>query len=97
MKTTATVSLAITFDETRAEILRALKLKAEGKFPYVIGESTREHAGFVFAEELLEASEQLHAAALRVIRAINDGESDDKLRTELIQVAAISIQWASTL
>jgi hypothetical protein len=84
---------ALVFNEVVAEMERAHKLKADGKFPYVIGENGRDHAAPIFAEELFEVNE----AALKVMRTINDGSPNSKLRVELVQVAAICVAWAVSL
>ena len=58
---------------------RQRALKKDGKFEYIAGESSDQHALIVLMEEVGE-----------VARAVNDGEPSSHLYEELIQVAAVA-------
>ena len=78
------------------EIQRQFRLQRSGKFEDTCRTGTDEHNVSVISEEALEALEQSHKLQMRLLgvaRAVNDRAQSEKLRKELIEVAACALQW----
>lgn len=75
--------------DTYEEMFRQLQLKQEGKFKYVAGEEGADSVGILF-EEVLEVYR-----ANNDVRDFGEAEHGDHLEEELVQVAAVALQWAA--
>ena len=73
--------------DVAAERLRQEGLKASGKFPATCADPIPDGAKLaILMEEVGE-----------VARAINDRQSRDELRAELVQVAAVAVAWLEAM
>lgn len=75
--------------DTYEEMFHQLQLKQEGKFKYVAGEEGADSVGILF-EEVLEVYR-----ANNDVRDFGEAEHGDHLEEELVQVAAVALQWAA--
>lgn len=75
------------FYSISCELTRQIDLKIQGKFQYLCGESPSRFENLaIVTEEFLET-----------VRVVNDKESDERLKEELTQLAAVCISWLKFL
>lgn len=80
-------------DEVLNELDRADRLQKQGKFPKSIGMCTDFEALAVLVEEVGEVSHEIN----ETIGRVPNPEYVTRLRTELIQVAAMAVGWIGKL
>ena len=78
--------------DIRNERWRQDKLKKDGKFPYTCADD-----GLTNAERFLVLAEDFGEVSHELNEAIGATLARDKLRAELIQVAAVCVAWCEAI
>jgi NTP pyrophosphatase (non-canonical NTP hydrolase) len=83
-------------DAVMQERLRQERLKAEGRFQYTCADpQLNEYAKLAVLTE--EVGEVARVLCERLAHGIRSGGADERLREELVQVAAVCLAWVEGL
>jgi len=87
-------NLRRTIDEVQSEILRAVRLKSEGRFQYVIADPI---PAMWKNAMLMEETGEVSREVLALEGIVQEKGDLAALRKELIQVAALATFWADSI